>query len=526
MAPEINLPSPAFWLIPGVRLMQRLRMSVKLGLLTVVLLLPLVSVGVFLFSDFFSGKDAASSQGWVLAALVAASLLVLAYLLLSFAAATLGSVQSLHQALLRGTRGDLQSAVAVPGKDDVAIIGVELEEMLAVLSGVVADVRSAASIVSHVGSQLVSDAHSLSDRTQSQAASLEQTSANVAQVSATVQRNSEVAQEVSGKTQGLHAQAGHASSMMARTVGGMEALQTTSQRMREIIGTIDGIAFQTNLLALNAAVEAARAGEQGRGFAVVAAEVRSLARHSQEAAAEVRNLIADSATRVGNTVDEIRAVSALMTQLVSGISEIAQSVQAMADGSVKQSVALAEVVQAVTQLDQVTVENSDLVERTSVRSGRLMQRAHQLQDVVGHIRLRQGTADEALALTERAHALVKSQGFAKASEIFHDKHGGFVDRDLYIFVFDRQGVYHVMGADIHKRGTSLFDAAGVDAQRLLDDAWQRCSQGGGWVEYNIVNPTTGKVRGKSSYVLPLNDELLIGCGAYRSALTDLEVQLG
>lgn len=250
---------------------------------------------------------------------------------------------------------------------------------------------------------------------------------------------------------------------------------------------------------------------------MVAAEVRSLARRSQAAAGEVRSMIADSAERVGNTVNAIEDVSRLMESLVTGIREIAMNVDTMAEGSVKQSIALAEVVQAVGDLDRVTIENSGLVDRTSHRSARLMQRSKQLEDAVTHIQLRQGTADEAMALAIKAYDLVQSIGYDAAAEIFHDKEGGFVDRDLYVFVFDRQGVYRVMGADIKRVGTSLWDAPGLDAQALLDDAWERVERGGGWVEYNILNLASGDVRSKASYVLKIDDNLLIGCGAYRGA---------
>jgi methyl-accepting chemotaxis protein len=471
-------------------------------------------------------QDQAYLQAMALVALASTGLLVVTYLLLCFSVATVRSIRALNAAISEGTRGNLAVHVDVPGSDELAKISKEFENMLNVLSTLVADVRSASGMVTHVGGQLVEDGHSLSERTQSQAVSLEEAASNVGQVSDTVARNSEAAQEVSLMTKSLHAEAGNASDLMGRTVNGMGALRTTSERMREIIGTIDGIAFQTNLLALNAAVEAARAGEQGKGFAVVAAEVRNLARRSQGAASEVRALIAESAARVTDTVQEIEAVSKLMTSLVTGISEIAFNVESMADGSAKQSIALSEVVQAVGDLDRVTIENSGLVERTSHRSSRLMQRSRQLESAVTFIQLRQGTADEALALAHKGHALIESVGFDAAFGILHDKDGGYVDRDLYVFVFDRQGVYRVMGADVNRVGSRLSDAPGVDAQQLLDDAWHRCDQGGGWVEYNIINLATGDVRGKSSFVLPLSDDLLIGCGAYRSALTDAEGRLG
>jgi len=472
-------------------------------------------------------QRAASSlfQGGVLAGMAALGLLLLFYLMVCFALATIKSIDALHAAISEGTRGNLAIHVNVAGSDEIADIGLEFEHMLNVLSTLVADVRSASSMVTHVGAQLVEDGHSLSQRTQTQAVSLEEATSNVGQVSDTVARNSEAAQEVSLMTKSLHSEAGNASQMMAKTVEGMGALQTTSERMREIIGTIDGIAFQTNLLALNAAVEAARAGDQGKGFAVVAAEVRSLARRSQSAAAEVRTLIAESSARVTDTVSEIRTVGGLMTSLVTGISEIAFNVETMAEGSARQSIALSEVVQTVGDLDRVTIENSGLVDRTSHRSARLMQRSRQLENAVTFIKLRQGTADEALALVHKAYDLVKSVGLDQTFSVFHDRNGGFVDRDLYIFVCDRQGVYRIMGADVNKVGTNLRDAVGLNSETVVEDAWYRCEQGGGWVEYNITNPMTGDVRGKSSYVLGLDDDHFIGCGAYRSALTEGESDL-
>lgn len=461
----------------------------------------------------------ARNSAWVVGGLAVLAAVVVLYLALGFMVATLRGIAVLHAALKEGTKGNLATRVEMPGTDELAAISHEFERMLDVLSALVADVRSASSMVTHVGGQLVEDGHSLSQRTQSQAASLEEATSNVGEVSDTVSRNSEAAQEVSLMTRNLHDEARNASGLMEQTVGGMQALQTTSGRMNEIIGTIDGIAFQTNLLALNAAVEAARAGEQGKGFAVVAAEVRSLARRSQAAAAEVRTLIAESTDRVGSTVTAIEAVNQLMTSLVTGISEIAQNVETMAEGSAKQSIALAEVVQAVGDLDKVTIENSGLVDRTSHRSNRLMQRSRQLEEAVTHIKLRQGTTDEAMAMAMKAHDYIMRVGVDAAYPVLHDPKAGYVDRDLYVFICDRAGYYRAMSANEKKVGTSLFEAPGLDAKQFLEDSLERAGQGGGWVEYNIVNPVTKDVRGKASYILPINDDLFVGCGAYRGAGT-------
>jgi methyl-accepting chemotaxis protein len=476
-----------------------------------------------LSAELLSREHTVYRSAALLGGITVLGLLLVSYLVLCFSVATVKSIGLLHQALSEGTKGNLATRVHVHGKDELAEISMEFERMLEVLSALVADVRSAASMVTHVGGQLVEDGHSLSQRTQSQAVSLEEATTNVAQVSETVARNSEAAQEVSLMTSSLHKEAERASGLMSHTVDGLGALQTTSDRMREIIGSIDGIAFQTNLLALNAAVEAARAGEQGKGFAVVAGEVRALAKRSQLAAAEVRVLIADSNTRVGATVQQIQDVNQLMSSLVTGIREISQNVDTMAQGSVRQSIALTEVVQTVGDLDKVTIENSNLVDRTSHRSSRLMQRSRQLEDAVTYIQLRQGTADEAMALAQRALSVIHNVGLEQALPMLHDRNGTFVDRDLYIFGFDRDGVYRIMGADPNFVGKSLRDVPGLNAAEVLEIAWQRCAAGGGWVEYDIADFKTGALRQKISFVLPVNEHLLIGCGAYRAVSKEAEV---
>jgi len=469
-----------------------------------------------MLTEQLNARDQAQHQ--LLSLLVIGFLLllsVLTYLLLSFAYATLGSVHRLREGMSQGAQGNLDIRLEVHGRDEFAQIAADFETMLSNLSELVADVRSAAAMVSMVGQQLVEDAQSLSTRTESQAMSLEQTTAYVTDVSSTVARNSESAQEVSLMTRSLHQEADEASTLMQATVEGVNTLQETSRKMTDIIGTIDRIAFQTNLLALNAAVEAARAGEQGRGFAVVAAGVRRLAGSSQVAASEVRRLIADSSERVTQTVVGIQKTGDLMESLVGGIKEVAINVEVIADGSAQQSSALQEVVQSVGDLDSVTNQNASMIDRTSHRSKRLLERSGQLGQAVSHIRLRQGSADEAMALCEKAAQLIQAQGLQAAVQQFNDPKGEFLDRDLYIFGVDREGRYRIMGSAPSQVGTFLHDMPGIEnGAQLVNDAWERAEAGNGWINYNIVHAQSGEVRGKSSYIIQISKDLLIGCGVY------------
>jgi methyl-accepting chemotaxis protein len=419
-----------------------------------------------------------------------------------------------EQAIAIAATGDLTNRAA-SGIDTFGNFGRHLDAMMTKMSAIVANIRTAAVLLGDSGKKLVGDTRSLSERAQTQGEHLKQTSVHVKRVSETVARNASASQEISMMTDNLHKEAESAGKMMQEAVQSMGPLQATSGRMSEIIGTIDGIAFQTNLLALNAAIEAAHAGEQGRGFAVVAAEVRNLAKRSQAAAAEVRGLIAESATRVDTTVSEINQVSVLMESLVSGIGEISLNVNVMAEGSAAQSAALEEVVNAVGDLDVLTQETTGLIARASGNSDRMIAQASALEISVGDIKLRQATADEARQMVFDAMVHVHSEGFERAVADFQNPDGPFIDRDLYVFVFDRKGYYVVHGAIPQRDGVHLREIPGLDADKLVADAWAVCDEEqGGWVAYSITNPLTGEVQAKSSYVVPLDGERLLGCGCY------------
>ena len=436
----------------------------------------------------------------------------------SFYCATCGyiSVRMVTGQLLRGVRkaadGDLSTRLDDFGTDDSSRVARDFERMLSGLSEMVAKVRMATNALGATGRGLVVNAGALSERAENQGVSLQQTALHVRRVSDTVARNAAAAQEVSMMTSSVHKEAETAEGLMQHAVGGMGPLLETSGRMNDIITTIDSIAFQTNLLALNAAVEAARAGEQGRGFAVVAAEVRGLAKRSQSAAAEVRGLIAESSTRVRTTVDEIRQVNMLMESLVAGIREIAININVMAEGSAAQSTSLADVVDAVGNLDTLTQENTTLTAQATEKSDDLLQHLTELDSAVDFIRLRTGTPEEARQLALDATVHWSQVPHAQAVRDFHDRHGRFVDRDLFVFVCDRQGNYIAHGANPSLVGTNVAQTPSIDGPHVLATAWRVCDAGGGWFTYEGVNSRTGEKRNKSSYVIAVDANTMLGCG--------------
>jgi len=436
------------------------------------------------------------------------------YLVLCLRSEVGWQLDRLQQALHRTTTGDLATRADFSGSDELSQLGRRSEAMNQSLSAVVAHIRSNTALVAYSSQGLATGNRDLSDRTEQQAASLEQTTASVHQLSDTVNQTARTALEVSElstRVQGITEQ-GRASMRLA--VDSMSGIQDSSRKVHDIVGVIDGIAFQTNILALNAAVEAARAGEQGRGFAVVASEVRMLAQRSAAAAHEIKDLISLSGQRIDEGVGRISEVNHTMGEVLAGIREVAQRMGTISSASSEQGTSLMEISQALAGLDQITQQNALLVDQAAASSVALGERAARLADAVSTFKLRQGTAEEALGMVERALAHFKRHG-ERALRDFNQTGGDFIDRDLYLFGIDDNGVYRVWGGQSHKVGSRMQDVAGIDGAALVEKITSCVADGGGWVEYDFRSPSLDGLQPKMSYVMRCGN-FNLGCGVYKS----------
>ncbi|MBX3605063.1 MAG: cache domain-containing protein, partial [Piscinibacter sp.] len=424
------------------------------------------------------------------------------------------AVRMLQKAVNQLAGGDFATRIQMSGRDELAAVGNTLDGMTDRLSEMVAQIRSNSTMVAQAGLRLAGDSRALSERTEAQASSLEQTGASVQELTAAVQRSADGARAADALAARVRGVAESGSEAVGSAVASMQDIQSSSRRVHDIIGVIEGIAFQTNILALNAAVEAARAGEQGRGFAVVASEVRTLAQRSSASAREIKALIGESVRHVEAGVQQIEHTSRTFGEIVSGIREVADNVGRISASAAEQSAGLAQISQAVTHIDELTQQNTQMVEQAMHGSTQLGERAEQLAAAVSSFRLRQGSADEALALVRKAVALYREAGRPALDRITAEA-AAFCDRDMYVFALDRQGTYRAFAGNSARVGVSVTTIPGVDGAKLTRDAFTVAPLGGGWIDYDFRNPATGEVAPKTSYIEPVEPDLVIGCGIYK-----------
>jgi methyl-accepting chemotaxis protein len=303
---------------------------------------------------------------------------------------TLSITQPLHQAeraAAQVARGELEFEIDVAGRDEVARVLAALQKMRASLASVVLGVRQNSESVAVASEEIARGNSDLSARTEQQASALQQTAASMEELGTAVKHNADNARQASELAQGAAAVAVRGGEVVGQVVQTMKGINESSRKIADIIGVIDGIAFQTNILALNAAVEAARAGEQGRGFAVVASEVRSLAQRSAAAAREIKVLISDSVERVEQGSGLVDSAGSTMTELVQAIQRVTEVMAQISLASSEQSSGVAQVGQAVTQMDHTTQQNAALVEQSAAAAESLKVQARQLVEAVSVFRV-------------------------------------------------------------------------------------------------------------------------------------------
>ncbi len=318
------------------------------------------------------------------------------------------------------SQGDLTKRIVAEYQGEFGALKSNANATAEQLSSTIGDIKAAAREVNNAAVEISTSTTDLSQRTEEQAASLEQTSASMEEISATVKKNAENAQRANQLTSSSRDVADKGGSVVADAVKAMAQIEESSRKIADIIGVIDEIARQTNLLALNAAVEAARAGDAGRGFAVVASEVRSLAQRSSQAAKDIKDLITSSSGQVQDGVGLVNQAGTSLNEIVGSIKQVAEIVADIATASSEQAEGLEQINKALAQMDEVTQQNSALVEKNAASAKALEQQSSTMDERVAFFQLDSGAKNvasrEPIKAANRAVAGGRSVAAAKVAE--------------------------------------------------------------------------------------------------------------
>ena len=337
---------------------------------------------------YLAKADEQRRTAWLVASLCFAVVIIVSLLVASWLVRQLteplGHAVVLAQEI---AKGNLTHELNDSRQDELGVLLRALNTMTQKLRALVGEVRHGVDSVQTAAAQIAEGNQDLSVRTEQTAANLEETASSLEELNAHVSQASDTARQASQLAATAAKAAEHGGDVVSQVVHSMEQINTSSRKISDIIGVIDGIAFQTNILALNAAVEAARAGEQGRGFAVVAGEVRSLAGRSAEAAKEIKELITSSVANVDTGTQQVAEAGKSMQDIVDSVRRVTDLISEIAAAATEQRDGFGQVNQAVNNLDQMTQQNAALVEESSAAALAMKEQTQRLAEQVAQFNL-------------------------------------------------------------------------------------------------------------------------------------------